>query len=129
MFVALGVGEAGVGAAMCPPLHARLLQSAALPRFGSVIHATGQQDVSELGGLRSQDADHQCHLRDRRPIDGRYGPTGGLLVAKDEILVKANDFNIGVLILILITLPITAMYTWRVYALTFLGKPKDETRT
>jgi NADH-quinone oxidoreductase subunit L len=27
--------------------------------------------------------------------------------------------------LILITLPITAMYMWRVYSLTFLGEPKD----
>jgi NADH-quinone oxidoreductase subunit L len=45
--------------------------------------------------------------------------------AKDEILVKASDFNVGVLILILITLPITAAYMWRVYSLTFLGEPKD----
>jgi NADH-quinone oxidoreductase subunit L len=45
--------------------------------------------------------------------------------AKDEILVAANDFNVGVLILILITLPLTAAYMLRVYMLTFLGEPKD----
>ncbi len=45
--------------------------------------------------------------------------------AKDEILVAAKDENVVVLILLLITLPITAMYMIRLYLLTFQGEPRD----
>jgi NADH-quinone oxidoreductase subunit L len=43
--------------------------------------------------------------------------------AKDEILVAAEDSYL-VLILLLITLPITAMYMLRLYILTFTGIPR-----
>ncbi len=45
--------------------------------------------------------------------------------AKDEILVKAQDYSYIPFILVLITLPITAAYMLRVYMLTFRGEPKD----
>jgi NADH-quinone oxidoreductase subunit L len=45
--------------------------------------------------------------------------------AKDEILVAAKDFSTPVLILILATLPLTALYMIRLYILTFMGQPKD----
>jgi NADH-quinone oxidoreductase subunit L len=45
--------------------------------------------------------------------------------AKDEILVFAKDFSIPVFILLLLSVPVTAAYMWRVYALTFLGEPRD----
>ena len=125
MMVALGFGEAGVGAAMLYLFAHAFFKALLFLGCGSVIHATGHQDVSELGGLKS-----------KMPITNATFAIGALAMAglfplagfwaKDEILVKANDFNITVLVLILITLPITAMYMWRVYALTFLGQPKDE---
>jgi len=122
--VALGFGEAGVGAAMLYLFCHAFFKALLFLGCGSVIHATEHQDVNELGGLRP-----------KMPITSTTFFIGALSMAgivplsgffaKDEILVQASDFNIGVLILILITLPITAMYMWRVYALTFLGEPKD----
>jgi NADH-quinone oxidoreductase subunit L len=124
MMVALGFGEAGVGAAMLYLFCHAFFKALLFLGCGSVIHATEHQDVSELGGLRP-----------KMPITSTTFFIGAMAMAgifplagfwaKDEILVKASDFSIGVLILILITLPITAMYMWRVYALTFLGEPKD----
>jgi NADH-quinone oxidoreductase subunit L len=124
MMVALGFGEEGVGAAMLYLFCHAFFKALLFLGCGSVIHATEHQDVSELGGLKS-----------KMPITNATFAVGALAMAgmvplsgffaKDEILVKASDFNIGVLILILITLPITAMYMWRVYSLTFLGEPKD----
>ncbi len=43
--------------------------------------------------------------------------------AKDEILVAAKAYSTPVLILILLTLPVTALYMMRLYMLTFLGRP------
>jgi NADH-quinone oxidoreductase subunit L len=122
--VALGFGEPGVGAAMLYLFCHAFFKALLFLGCGSVIHATERQDVTELGGLK-----------DKMPITNATFLIGALSMAgmvplagfwaKDEILVKAQDFNTGALILILITLPITAMYMWRVYALTFLGEPKD----
>jgi NADH-quinone oxidoreductase subunit L len=124
MMVALGFGEEGVGAAMLYLFCHAFFKALLFLGCGSVIHATERQDVTELGGLKS-----------KMPITNATFAIGALAMAgmvplsgffaKDEILVKASDFNIAVLVLILITLPITAMYMWRVYALTFLGEPKD----
>ena len=51
MFVALGVGA--YGHRHVPPVHPRLLQGAAVPRRGSVIHAMHhEQDMRNMGGLR-----------------------------------------------------------------------------
>jgi len=125
MMVALGFGEAGVGAAMLYLFAHAFFKALLFLGCGSVIHATEHQDMSELGGLK-----------DKMPITNATFFVGAMAMAgifplsgfwaKDEILVKASDFNIVVLILILATLPITAMYMWRLYSLTFLGEPKDE---
>jgi NADH-quinone oxidoreductase subunit L len=124
MMVALGFGEEGVGAAMLYLLCHAFFKALLFLGCGSVIHATEHQDVSELGGLKSK-----MPITNATFFIGAMSMAGIIPLsgfwAKDEILVKANDFNIGVLILILITLPITAAYMWRVYSLTFLGEPKD----
>jgi len=124
MMVALGFGEEGVGAAMLYLFCHAFFKALLFLGCGSVIHATEHQDVNELGGLKSKmPITHATFAVGALAMAGMV-PLSGFF-AKDEILVKASDFNIGVLILILITLPITAMYMWRVYSLTFLGEPKD----
>jgi NADH-quinone oxidoreductase subunit L len=45
--------------------------------------------------------------------------------AKDEILVGALE-NRAVFALLLLSLPVTAMYMTRLFILTFLGQPKDD---
>jgi len=124
MMVALGFGEAGVGAAMLYLLAHAFFKALLFLGCGSVIHGTEKQDVGDLGGLKS-----------KMPITNWTFFVGALSMAgmvplsgffaKDEILVQAKDYSYVVLVLILITLPITAMYMWRRYSLTFLGEPKD----
>jgi NADH-quinone oxidoreductase subunit L len=90
---------------------------------GSVIHGTERQDVRELGGLTA-------HM----PITSRTFFIGAMCMAgviplsgffaKDEILVAAVDYGLLPLVLLLLTLPITAMYMLRVYLLTFTGEAR-----
>ncbi len=124
MMVALGFGAAGVGAAMLYLFTHAFFKALLFLGAGSVIHATDQQEVTHLGGLWR-----------KLPITGPTFAIGTLAMAglaplsgffaKDEILVAAKDFNWGVMVLLLISLPITAMYMVRVFMLTFLGEPKD----
>jgi NADH-quinone oxidoreductase subunit L len=90
---------------------------------GSVIHSTERQDVRELGGLT-----------DKMPITSKTFAVGALAMAglfplsgffaKDEILVVAQDYSIIVLVLLLASLPLTAMYMLRLYLLTFTGEAR-----
>jgi len=124
MMVALGFGEAGVGAAMLYLFCHAFFKALLFLGCGSVIHGTEKQEVEYLGGLhKKMPITSWTFLIGSMSMAGLV-PLAGFF-AKDEILVKAEDFHIGILILILITLPITAMYMLRVYMLTFLGQPKD----
>ncbi|MPZ47781.1 MAG: hypothetical protein GEU75_00415 [Dehalococcoidia bacterium] len=124
MMVALGFGEAGVAPAMLYLFCHAFFKALLFLGSGSVIHATEKQDVSELGGLAK-----------KMPITNATFAIGALSMAglvplsgffaKDEIMVVAQDYGIIPLILLAVTLPITAMYMLRVYLLTFMGEPKD----
>jgi NADH-quinone oxidoreductase subunit L len=124
MMVALGFGEAGVAAAMLYLFAHAFFKALLFLGCGSVIHATDNQEVSALGGLS-----------DKLPITSKTFLVGALAMAgmiplagffaKDEILVAAKDTSTITLILVLITLPITALYMARLYLLTFAGEPKD----
>ena len=122
MFVALGVGSPA--AAMLYLFTHAFFKAMLFLGAGSVIHATEAQDVDKLGGLWS-----------KMPITGATFALGALSMAcvpvlagfwaKDEILTAALD-NHAVFALLLLTLPVTALYMGRVFILTFLGEPKDE---
>jgi NADH-quinone oxidoreductase subunit L len=124
MFVALGVGA--VGAAMLYLFTHAFFKALLFLASGSVIHATEQQEVDHLGGLW-----------EKMPITGPAFLTGMLAMAgffplsgywaKDEILVglKHGHLNDFFLIVVFISLPITALYMMRVFLLTFTGRPKD----
>ena len=124
MMVALGFGEAGVGPAMLYLFSHAFFKALLFLACGSVIHATEKQEVTALGGLGR-----------KMPITSATFAVGALAMAglvplsgffaKDEILVAAEHFSYAPFILILATLPITAMYMVRVYLLTFSGEPKD----
>ena len=125
MMVALGFGEHGVGAAMLYLFCPRLLQGTALPRLWLRDPRHGQPGGLEAWRVGRQAADYQQDLPDR--LDGHGGCcAAGRLLAKDEILVAAKDASPVTLILLLLTLPFTAMYMARLYMLTFTGEPKDQ---
>jgi NADH-quinone oxidoreductase subunit L len=121
MFVALGLGSPA--AAMLYLFTHAFFKALLFLGAGSVIHATERQDVSGLGGLWS-----------KMPVTAVTFAIGTLAMAglpifsgfwaKDEILVAALD-NRAVFSLLLLTLPVTALYMGRVFILTFLGEPRD----
>jgi NADH-quinone oxidoreductase subunit L len=125
MMVALGIGEHGVGAAMLYLFVHAFFKACLFLCCGSVIHATHVQETGELGGLK-----------DRMPITNAAFFIGAMAMAgivpfsgffaKDEILVMLREYSTAIpLILVLISVPLTAMYMMRVYMLTFLGEPKN----
>ena len=124
MMVSLGFGEAGVGPAMLYLFTHAFFKALLFLGCGSVIHATEKQETTDLGGLAA-----------KMPITGRTFAVGAMAMAgvvplsgffaKDEILVAAQDFSWAALLLILVSLPITAMYMLRLYLLTFTGEPRD----
>ncbi len=125
MFVALGSGA--VGAAMLYLFTHAFFKALLFLGCGSVIHATEEQDVDKLGGLWG-----------KLPITAPMFIIGALAMAglvplsgfwaKDEILVgvRHGELNTFIIILLFISLPITALDMTRVGLLTFFGKPKDD---
>ena len=124
MMVALGFGESGVGPAMLYLFAPAFFKACLFLGCGSVIHATEKQEVTELGGLRNKmPTTHWTFLVGALAMAGVV-PLAGFF-AKDEILVAAADFSWAAVVLIMVTLPITAMYMLRLYLLTFTGEPRD----
>jgi NADH-quinone oxidoreductase subunit L len=121
MFVALGLGA--VGAAMFHLLTHAFFKALLFLGSGSVIHATHQQEVERLGGLR-----------DKMPVTTATFIVGSLALAgipifagfwsKDEILHAAVDQPF-VYVALLGTAVLTAIYTTRLVLLTFFGTPRD----
>ena len=121
MFVALGAGAPA--AAMLYLLTHGFFKALLFLGAGSVIHATERQEVSQLGGLWR-----------KMPLTSVTFAIGALAMAglpflagfwaKDEILTAVTA-NRAVFSLMLLTLPVTAMYMTRLFILTFLGEPKE----
>ena len=121
MFVALGAGAPA--AAMLYLFAHAFFKALLFLGSGSVIHATERQEVGQLGGLWR-----------KMPITGATFAIGALAMAglpffsgfwaKDEILVALLE-NKAAFALMLLTLPVTAMYMTRLFILTFLGEPKE----
>ena len=123
MFVALGLGA--VTAAMFHLLTHAFFKSLLFLGSGSVIHATGEQDVEQLGGLRR-----------KMPLTTTTFTIGAIALAgifplagfwsKDEILIAAQQGAPSIVYIVLAaTAMLTAVYTTRLVLLTFFGEPKN----
>ena len=123
MFVALGAGS--VTAAMFHLFTHAFFKSLLFLGSGSVIHATGRQEVEYLGGL----------FRKMR-LTGATFLVGGLALAgivplagfwsKDEILYESLAHgSTAVYVTLAATAALTALYTTRLVVLTFFGQPRD----
>ena len=124
MFVALGVGS--VTAAMFHLFTHAFFKSLLFLGSGSVIHATEEQVVETLGGLRR-----------KMPATTTLFVIGSLALAgivplagfwsKDEILLVLQDgAGFGPFVILAATAALTAVYTTRLVLLTFFGEPKDQ---
>ncbi len=123
MFVALGSGS--VTAAMLYLFVHGFFKALLFLSAGSVLHATEQQDVNELGGLAG-----------KMPLTATVFAIGTLSMigivplsgfwAKDEILHATKDHqHILVYVVTLVSLFITGLYMTRLYIRTFLFQPKN----
>jgi NADH-quinone oxidoreductase subunit L len=123
MFVALGLGN--VTAAMFHLFTHAFFKALLFLGSGSVIHATHQQEVEYLGGLRN-----------KMPITTATFIIGSLALAgifplagfwsKDEILHAASSEGpLFVYVTLVAAAVLTAIYSTRLVLLTFFGQPKD----
>jgi NADH-quinone oxidoreductase subunit L len=123
MFLAAGVGA--YGAAMFHLITHAFFKALLFLGSGSVIHGmSGEQDMRHMGGLRAF-----------LPITAATMTIGSLAIAgippfagffsKDEILAQAFANNRPLWVLGVITAAMTAFYTWRLVALTFLGARRE----
>ena len=123
MFVALGTGA--VGAAMFHLFTHAFFKALLFLGSGSVIHATHQQEVEYLGGLRKK-----MPWTTATFIVGSLALAGVPIFAgfwsKDEILAATlHDGPILGYVILAATAILTAIYSTRVVLLTFFGEPKD----
>jgi len=128
MMVSLGFGPAGVAPAMLYLLTHAFFKALVFLGSGSVIHATENQEVDHLGGLKEKmPITHATYFIGMLAMAGLF-PLSGYW-AKDEILAAARHYtepgNIVILVILLASLPLTAAYMYRVYTLTFQGTPRD----
>ena len=95
---------------------------------GSVIHGMHEeQDIRNMGGLKDKmKITYITFFIGALAISG-IPPLSGFF-SKDEILYK-TFINAGILpyLVVLITAGITAFYMFRLFSLTFLGKPRYDT--
>ena len=123
MFVALGAGS--VTAAMFHLFTHAFFKALLFLGAGSVIHATGQQAVERLGGLRG-----------KMPITtvtfavGVFALAGIIPLAgfwsKDEILLATQgQAGAAVYVVLAATAVLTAIYSMRLLLLTFFGEARD----
>ena len=130
MMLALGVstGESALGftASMFHMTTHAFFKSLLFLAVGSVIHAVHTNDIWEMGGLRKKmPLTHLTFLIATLAIAG-VPPLAGFF-SKDEILVAAlengHTFVFGVAMLVA---GMTAFYMFRIYFVTFWGRPYEK---
>jgi NADH-quinone oxidoreductase subunit L len=91
---------------------------------GSVIHAVHSNEIWDMGGLwRKMPFTHITFLIATLAISGIY-PFAGFF-SKDEILASAlATGHRGILALAMLVAGMTAFYMFRIYFVTFWGKPR-----
>lgn len=127
LFVALGMGAYTV-AIFHVTTHA-FFKALLFLGSGSVIHAVSEeQDIRKMGGLKSKiPVTHITFLIGTLAITGFPLLSG--FYSKDEILAVAFSQNIGLYILVLISVIMTAMYMFRLYFVTFHGTYRGSKET
>ena len=124
MFVALGLGAVGI--AMFHLFTHAFFKALLFLGSGSVIHATHQQEVGYLGGLRKK-----MPITTVTFIIGSLALAGVMPLAgfwsKDEILHATMEHApLTVFLLLAGSAMLTAIYSTRLVLLTFFGEPKDQ---
>ncbi|MBI4358012.1 MAG: NADH-quinone oxidoreductase subunit L, partial [Candidatus Omnitrophica bacterium] len=119
MAVGLGSAQAGMFHLTTHAFFKALLFLSA----GSIIHATGEQDISQMGGLfRKMPFTSGAFLVGTYALIG-FWPSGGFF-SKDAILALAFFHDRTLFWMVLATVYLTALYMGRVAMVAFLGSSK-----
>ena len=123
MFVALGTGAVGV--AMLHLMTHAFFKATLFLGAGSVIHMSGEQEASKLGGLWwRMPVTAGTFILSAAALAG-IAPLSGFF-SKDEIFsAVAGSQSPVILILLGIAAFLSALYMARLVIMTFLGAPKD----
>ena len=122
MMAGLSLGEAGYTPGLFHLFTQAFFKALLFLGAGSVIHAVHTNDMSEMGGLRKvMPVTFWTFLIGAASMAG-IPPLAGFW-SKDEIISTAfRTGNYGVWTAALVTAVLTAFYTMRMVALTFLGR-------
>ena len=110
-----------------PPLHARVLQGAAVPRLGrGHPRAAGEQDMRNMGGLKKYTADHLLDVPDRRAGDRRRPARSRASSARTRSCSRRSSARSAggrvLWVIGAVTSLLTAIYMFRLVFLTFHGE-------
>ncbi|HSW57907.1 MAG TPA: NADH-quinone oxidoreductase subunit L [Dehalococcoidales bacterium] len=124
-FMMLGLAAGGVAVGIFHLFNHAFFKALLFLGAGSVNHATGTFDIRQMGGLRKV-MPWTCALFVLGSLSlAGIWPLAGFW-SKDEILVKALDFNTLLFALAMVTVFMTAFYMFRVVFLTFGGKSRSQ---
>jgi NADH-quinone oxidoreductase subunit L len=123
MMAALGAGN--VSGAMFHLMTHAFFKALLFLGAGSVIHATGTQEMGEMGGLWRKMPITFITFLIAGIANAGIPPLAGFW-SKDEVLKGIFDTQNGVyLAFMLLWVLLSALYTGRMIILTFFGKPRD----
>ncbi len=130
MMLALGVG--GWVGGPVPPAHARLLQGAALPRLGQRhLRLPSRAGHDQDGRPVPQDEDHRPHHARSAcwPSPASRSSAAGTARTPSSPRRSASSYvhpqHVLLFLLPLVTAGITTFYMFRMWFMTFTGKPRD----
>ncbi|MCX8007358.1 MAG: NADH-quinone oxidoreductase subunit L [Coriobacteriia bacterium] len=123
MFAALGAGA--WGAAMFHLVTHAAFKALLFLAAGSVIHATGTQDLREMGGLfRKMPLTAACWIAGALALSG-WWPFAGFF-SKDAVIAAVAATSPFASWVLVATSALTAVYIWRATAHAFFGEREGE---
>ena len=123
-YMMMGLGVGGLAAGMFHLFTHAFFKALLFLGAGSVIHGTGKQDITQMGGLRRfMPATFITFVIGTLALAGVFPMSG--FWSKDEILADALHFHPAFYAAGLIGAFLTAFYMSRLCFLTFWGEPRD----
>ncbi|HEQ79296.1 MAG TPA: NADH-quinone oxidoreductase subunit L [Euryarchaeota archaeon] len=124
MFFALGFGTAGVAVAMFHLLNHAIFKALLFLGAGSVIHAVGTRNMYEMGGLKNTMKITMITMGLGALALSGIPPLSGFF-SKDLIFHEAmHHSNYIALAVVAIAAVLTLVYTFKMFWLVFVGKPR-----
>ena len=125
-YMMAAVGAASVFASQFHLMNHAIFKALLFLCAGSVIHAAHTRNMYEMGGLkRSMPVTHVTFLIGTMALAGI--PLFNGFWSKDAIFeALSHSGQIGPLVLLIVTAFLTAVYSWRMYWLTFQAEPRTE---